>query len=100
VVRYTPLLGRQIRKVAVCGGAGSFLTGKAVQAGADIYITADVKYHEFFEAQGRIVIADVGHYESEQFTTELFHELLVEKFPTFAVLKSAVNTNPVKYLGT
>jgi putative NIF3 family GTP cyclohydrolase 1 type 2 len=83
--------------VAVCGGAGSFLTRKALQMGADIFVTADVKYHEFFDAEGRMVLADIGHYESEQFTVELLHDLLVEKFPTFAVQKSGVITNPVRY---
>ena len=65
--------------------------------GADIYITADVKYHDFFDVEGKLVLADIGHYESEQFTVDLIHDLLVEKFPTFAVLKTKVNTNPVKY---
>ena len=96
-LRHTQLLGKPIQKVAVCGGAGSFLIKKATQMGADLYITADIKYHEFFDAQGKLVVADIGHYESEQFTVELIHDLLVEKFPTFAVLKTRVNTNPVKY---
>lgn len=96
-IRHTELLGKPIKKVAVCGGSGSFLIKKAVQMAADIYITADVKYHEFFDAEGKLVLADIGHYESEQFTIDLIHDLLVEKFPTFAVLKTKVNTNPVKY---
>ena len=96
-IRHTALLGKPVKKVAACGGAGSFLTRKAMQLGADIYITSDVKYHEFFDAEGRILLADIGHYESEQFTVELIHDLLAEKFPTFAVLKSKVNTNPVRY---
>lgn len=96
-IRHTALLGKPIKKVAVCGGAGSFLIRNAIQKGADIYITADVKYHEFFDAEGKLVIADIGHYESEQFTIDLLHDLLAEKFPTFAVLKTKVNTNPVKY---
>jgi dinuclear metal center YbgI/SA1388 family protein len=96
-VRHTPLVGRPVKKVAVCGGAGSFLIKKALAQGADFYVTGDVKYHEFFDAEGRMVIADIGHYESEQFTIELLHKLLVEKFPTFAVLKTSVNTNPVQY---
>lgn len=97
VIRHTELLSKPVKKVALCGGAGSFLIGKAVQMGADIYITSDVKYHEFFETHGRLVLADIGHYESEQFTTDLIHDLLAEKFPTFAVLKTGVNTNPVRY---
>jgi len=96
-IRHTQLLGKPVKKVAVCGGAGSFLIKKAAQKGADMYITADVKYHEFFDAEGKLVIADIGHYESEQFTVDLLHDLLAEKFPTFAVLKTKVNTNPVKY---
>jgi len=98
-IRYTSLLGKPIQKVAVCGGAGSFLLKKAISSQADIYITGDVKYHEFFDAEGKIVLADIGHYESEQYTVELLCDLLLKKFPTFAVLKSSVNTNPVNYLG-
>ncbi len=97
VIRHTALKGGLVKKVAVCGGAGSFLIKKAVQSGADVYLTSDIKYHEFFDAEGRTVLADIGHYESEQFTTDLLHDLLVEKFPTFAVLKTSVNTNPVAY---
>jgi dinuclear metal center YbgI/SA1388 family protein len=97
VIRHTTLTGRMIKTVALCGGAGSFLIPKALMAGADVYITADMKYHEFFDANGRMLIADIGHYESEQFTINLLQEILEEKFPTFAVLKTAVETNPVKY---
>lgn len=97
LVRHTPLLGKKLKKVAVCGGAGSFLTRTALGAGADIFITSDVKYHEFFDAEGRMVLADIGHGESEQFTPELLVEILQAKFPTFAVLKSGSKTNPVNY---
>jgi dinuclear metal center YbgI/SA1388 family protein len=97
VIRHTPLTGQLIRKVALCGGAGSFLVSKALAAGADIYITGDMKYHEFFDANGRMIIADIGHFESEQFTTDLLVDILREKFTTFAVLKSGVPTNPVNY---
>ena len=97
-IRYTAPTGRPVKRVAVCGGAGSFLTRAARQRGADAYVTADVKYHEFFDAEGQLLLADIGHYESEQYTTELIHDLLREKFPNFAVLKSRVNTNPVRYL--
>ncbi len=97
-IRHTPLRAEPVKTVAVCGGAGAFLIKKAVQAGADFYVTADVKYHEFFDAEGRTVIADIGHWESEQAAVALLHRLLVTKFPTFAaVLKSGVNTNPVRY---
>ncbi|KUG08986.1 Nif3-like dinuclear metal center hexameric protein [Solirubrum puertoriconensis] len=87
-----------IRKVALCGGAGSFLTKKAVAAGADAYVTGDIKYHEFFAPEGKLMLCDVGHYESEQYTNELFRELLTEKFArTFAVLLAETPTNPVRY---
>ncbi|PTN08538.1 Nif3-like dinuclear metal center hexameric protein [Mangrovibacterium marinum] len=98
LVRHSPLRGRKVKKVAVCGGAGSFLTRQAIGSGADIFITGDMKYHQFFEAEGKIVIADIGHFESEQFTKEVFYELLTKKFPKFAVRLSAVNTNPINYL--
>jgi dinuclear metal center YbgI/SA1388 family protein len=97
-VRYTSLRGKPVKKVALCGGAGSFLLKRAISAGADAYISADFKYHEFFDAESQIVIADVGHFESEQFTVELFYHILTEKFPNFAPLKSTIRTNPVNYL--
>lgn len=97
VVRHTELLGKNIQKVALCGGAGSFLTGAAIGSGADIYVTGDVKYHEFFDAEGKIILADIGHFESEQFTIDLLFDYLRTKFPTFALLKSDVKTNPVYY---
>ncbi len=96
-IRHTALLGRGVRKVAVCGGSGSFLLNKAKQANADFFITADFKYHEFFDAENDIVIADVGHYESEQFTIDLLFEVLSKKYPTFALLKTKISTNPIKY---
>ena len=97
VIRHTPLLAKPVKKIALCGGAGSFLIGAAVAAGADFYITGDVKYHEFFDANNRVVIADIGHYESEQFTTDLLFDILSQKFPTFAIQKTGVKTNPVHY---
>jgi dinuclear metal center YbgI/SA1388 family protein len=97
VVRHTALLSRPVKKVAVCGGAGSFLISKALAAGATAYITADIKYHEFFDANNQMLLADIGHYESEQFTINLLHEVLEQKFPNFAVLKTEVETNPVRY---
>ena len=96
-IRHTALLGKPIKKVAVCGGAGSFLTKKAIATKADIYISADFKYHEYFDAEGKIIIADIGHWESEQFTIDLLTEVLQSNFPTFAVLKTKMNTNPVFY---
>jgi dinuclear metal center YbgI/SA1388 family protein len=97
LIKHTPLRAKMVKKVALCGGAGSFLTRAAITAGADIFISADFKYHDFFDADGRLVIADIGHYESEQFTIALLSEFLQEKFPTFAVLKTGVVTNPVNY---
>ncbi len=97
VIKHSPLLGKSVKKVAVCGGAGSFLTSKAIVADADVFITSDIKYHEFFDADGKILLIDIGHWESEQFTIDLIADFLQEKFPTFAVLKTGVNTNPVHY---
>jgi dinuclear metal center YbgI/SA1388 family protein len=97
VIKHTRLPDRPIKKIALCGGAGSFLVSKALAAGADCYITGDMKYHEFFDANDRMVIADIGHYESEQFTIDLLHDILKEKFRTFAILKTEVETNPVHY---
>jgi dinuclear metal center YbgI/SA1388 family protein len=97
-IRYTNLGTKKIKKVAVCGGSGSFLLGSAIRHQADIFITADYKYHQFFEAENNIIIADIGHYESEQYTKELFYELLIKKKPTFAVHLSELNTNPINYL--
>ncbi len=97
-VRHTRLRSRKISKVAICGGAGSFLLPHAKAQGADIFITADYKYHEFFDADGSILIADIGHYESEQFTVELLYTIISSKFSTFAVYSTEVNTNPVKYI--
>ena len=97
-VRYTPLRNRLVKKVAVCGGSGSFLLRNAMAAKADVFVTADYKYHEFFDADGQIIIADIGHYESEQYTIELFKELLTEKFRNFATFSTQINTNPINYL--
>jgi dinuclear metal center YbgI/SA1388 family protein len=97
VIRHTPLVKKVVKKVALCGGAGSFLIKNALSAGADAYITGDIKYHEFFDAESRMVLADIGHWESEQFTVDLLHDVLRSKFTTFAVLKSEVKTNPVNY---
>lgn len=97
VIRHTKLLDRPIRTVAFCGGAGSFLLPQAKRAGADIFLTGDYKYHEFFDAEGEIVIADIGHFESEQFTSHRLATLLTKKFTTFAVRLTEVDTNPIKY---
>lgn len=96
-IRHTKWLNKPIQKVALCGGSGSFLEQDALQQNADIFITSDYKYHQFFDAENRIVIADIGHYESEQFTPEIFYDILSKKFPKFALHLSSVNTNPVYY---
>lgn len=96
-VKHTALTGKNVKTVAVCGGSGAFLIKQALRKGADFYITADVKYHEFFDAEAKLVLADVGHWESEQYTIDLLHDLIAEKFRNFAVLKTEVNTNPVRY---
>ncbi len=97
VVRHTPLLGREVRRVAVCGGAGSFLLAQAIGAKADFFVTADYKYHQFFDADGQIVIADIGHYESEVGTKELLRDQLQAHLPAGLLHLSGVNTNPVHY---
>ncbi len=96
-IKHTALLDKKIKNVAVCGGSGGFLLSDAIRQGADIFITADYKYHEFFDANGQIIIADIGHYESEQFTNELLYGLLKQKFRNFATQITEHNTNPVQY---
>lgn len=97
VIRHTEKLGKPIERVALCGGAGGFLLEDAKRSGADIFITADYKYHEFFDAEGKLMIADIGHFESERFTQELLLELITKKFANFAVLLTEKDTNPIKY---
>lgn len=98
MIRHTLRTKETISKVAVCGGSGSFLLKEAISAGADAFVTADFKYHQFFDAEGRIMIVDIGHFESEQFTVDLLAELVQKKFPTFAVRLSETRTNPIYYL--
>jgi dinuclear metal center YbgI/SA1388 family protein len=97
IIKHTEICNEKVQRVAFCGGSGSFLLNKAKEAGADIFITSDYKYHDFFDAENQIIIADIGHYESEQFTSELIADLLKEKNITFAVRFAETNTNPVKY---
>lgn len=97
-LRHTKLINRPIKKVAICGGSGSFLLKNAMLENADIFITSDYKYHQFFEAENKILIADIGHYESEQFTIDLISEFLMKKFTNFAIRLTTVNTNPINYL--
>jgi dinuclear metal center YbgI/SA1388 family protein len=98
VIRHSALCGKKISKLAVCGGSGSFLIGDALRSGADAFVSGDIKYHQFFEAEGKMLIADAGHFETEQFTKELIYNILNEKFPTFALRISRTNTNAVHYL--
>ena len=98
VIKHTPFLENPVTKIAVCGGAGIFLLPAAIASGAEVYITSDIKYHDFFDADGRTLLADIGHYESEQFTIDLLSDFLQQKFPNFAVLKTEINTNPVNYI--
>lgn len=97
-IRHTNLKNKKIQKIAVCGGSGSFLIKDAINCGADIYMTGDIKYHDFFIPENRMILADIGHYESEQFTKELIYTFLKKKFTTFALFISGTNTNPVNYL--
>jgi dinuclear metal center YbgI/SA1388 family protein len=97
-LRHTRLLGRPIKRVAICGGSGSFLLDNAINSAADIFITSDFKYHQFFDAENKIIVADLGHYETEQYTIELIADLLMKNFTNFAIRLTSVNTNPINYL--
>ena len=96
-VKHTNLLNKPVKKVAFCGGSGSFLIKNAISLNSDAYISADIKYHEFFDAESKVLIVDTGHFENEQFTPEIFYELIQKKFTTFATYLSKANTNPVNY---
>lgn len=96
-VRHSSILDKNIKKVAVLGGSGSFAIKAAIANGADAYVTADLKYHDFFSAEGKILLADIGHYESEQYTKDLLHAFLSKKITTFAVVLSQTITNPISY---
>ena len=96
-MRHTVFLERAVRQVARCGGSGRFLLQQAIDQQADVFISADFKYHEFFEANGQITIMDIGHFESEQFTISLLYDLITRKFPNFAAHCTTVNTNPINY---
>lgn len=97
-IRHSKILKETIQKVAVCGGSGSFLIEDAIFQDADIYITADIKYHDYFRANEKIILADIGHYESEQYTKDIFYDTLIKKFYNFAFQISKVSTNPINYL--
>jgi dinuclear metal center YbgI/SA1388 family protein len=96
-IRFTKLHRKPIRKIAVCGGSGISLLNPAIASGADVFVTADIKYHNFFEADNKILIVDIGHFESEKFSTEILNDLIIKKFPKFAVRFSESNTNPINY---
>ncbi len=98
VIRHTNFLNKPIKKVAVLGGSGSFAIRNAIQAGADAFLTADLKYHNFYEAENKILLADVGHFESERYIKNHIVDYLIKKIPNFAIVLSQINTNPVKYL--
>lgn len=97
-IKYTKLMKKPVQKIAICGGSGSFLLNKAILSGADVFISSDFKYHDYFEAENRIIIADIGHYESEIFTIELIYDKLTNNFNNFAASLTKVVTNPIKYL--
>jgi dinuclear metal center YbgI/SA1388 family protein len=97
-IRYSKLTGKKITRVALCGGAGGPMVNDAVASGADVFVTADVRYHSFFDAGNKMLIADIGHYESEKFSAEILYDLIIKNFPTFAVRFSEINTNPINYL--
>ncbi len=96
-LKFTKKAGKMIKKVALCGGSGRFLLKKAILSKSDAFITADFKYHEYFDADGKILLIDAGHYETEQFTPEIFYDIVRKKFPTFAIRLSKIKTNPVNY---
>ncbi len=97
MIKHTKPIKREVRRIAVCGGAGSFLIKDAIRTEADVFLTSDIKYHEFFEANGQLVVMDIGHYETEYFTIELLFEHIKQKFPNFAAHCTKTVTNPVQY---
>ena len=96
-IRHSKLIGKPIKKVAVLGGSGASAITQAKNSGADVYITSDLKYHDFYQAENSILLCDIGHYESEQYTKSLLYEFLSKKIPNFAIVLSGINTNPVNY---
>ena len=97
-IRHNRLSGRMIRRVALCGGAGGFLLAKAIEAGADAFLTGEMRYHDYFGHEGDLLIAEMGHYESEQYTVDIFEEVLKRQFPELNIVKTSLNTNPISYL--
>lgn len=97
-VRHNRLSGKPVKTVALCGGAGAFLIPRAIARGADAFITGEIKYHDYFNYESKILLAEIGHYESEQYTKELLQEIIQKMFPELAIKQTKVNTNPIKYL--
>ena len=97
ILKHTKLSNKQIKRVAFCGGSGSFLSNEAILKGADIFISSDFKYHDFFSADGKIIIADIGHYETEQFVAEHISRILKKNFPKLDVILTKIDTNPISY---
>ena len=97
-LRHNKLMGREIQTVALCGGAGAFLLPLAIRQRADVFLTGEIKYHEFFGHEGEILLAETGHYESEQYTKEIFYTIIRDLFPSLDVQETRVNTNPIKYM--
>lgn len=97
-IRHSAFRGQKVKKVAVLGGSGSFAIKNAIAAGADVFLTADLKYHQFYEAENRLLLADIGHFESERYTKNYIVDYLTKKIRNFAIILSEENTNPVKYL--
>ncbi|MCH5328253.1 MAG: Nif3-like dinuclear metal center hexameric protein [Coprobacter sp.] len=97
-IRHTAVPGKKVRRIALCGGSGSFLIPAAIASGADMFLTGEIKYHDYFGYENRIILAELGHYESEQYTKDIFCDIITKKFPTFAVHYTKVDTNPINYL--
>lgn len=97
-LRHNKLTGREIQTVALCGGAGAFLMPLAIQQRADVFITGEIKYHDYFGHEGDLLLAEIGHYESEQYTKEIFYTIIRDLFPYFEVQMTKINTNPIKYM--
>ena len=96
-IRHSPFTGKTIQKVAICGGSGKSMINNALREKADVFLTADLGYHDFFLPNGEMLLADMGHFESEQYSSDLILRRIKEKFPTFALLKTGISTNPVNY---
>jgi dinuclear metal center YbgI/SA1388 family protein len=96
-IRHSKLTGKPVKKAALCGGSGASLLKTAIVAGADVFLTADIKYHDFLEAENKILLVDAGHFETEKFSREILKDLIIKKFPKFAVRFSETNTNPINY---